>query len=418
MSESTEITTAARRLRRTIRGDLRRLDERIVVGASTAADVRSAVLVARQHDLPITVEATGHGTHLSLDRGIVVDTAALAPVLVDPDRRIARVGPGARWGAVIDAAAPFGLAPLAGSSRTVGVTGYTLGGGVGWLARKHGFAADSLVRAEVVTAEGAIVTASAHEHADLFWALRGGGGNFGIATALEVRLHPVARVYAGTAFFAIDRAAETLAHYRDWIARAPDELSTAILLTQLPDGRRALAIRAMYLGHAAQAERLLAPLREVAGPALVDQLRPTTFAAAAMGGTAPVHLDLFRDLPDAVIETLVGVEDATVEVRHWGGAMARPAAGAGPVGHRDVPLSVIVDEELPDVAAALAPHATGGSFLNFLRDTSQTRRAYTAADYAALRAVKAGYDPDNVFGLNHNIAPAVAMAEQRVTRAG
>jgi FAD/FMN-containing dehydrogenase len=417
MSESTEITTATRRLQRTTRGDVHRLDERIVVGASTAADVRSAVLVAREHDLPITVEATGHGTHLSLDRGIVVDTGAMAPVLVDPDRRIARVGPGTCWGAVTDAAAPFGLAPLAGSSRTVGVAGYTLGGGVGWLARKHGFAADSLVRAEVVTAEGAIVTASAHEHADLFWALRGGGGNFGIATALEVRLHPVARVYAGTAFFAIDRAAATLARYRQWIAGAPDELSTAVLLTRLPDGSRALAIRAMYLGDAAQAQRLLAPLLAVAGPPVLDQMRPTTFAACDIGGTAPHHLDLLDDLPDAVIDLLVAVEDATVEVRHWGGAMARPAADAGPVGHRDVPLSVIVDDEVPGVAAALAPHATGGSFLNFLRDTSQTERAYTAADYAGLREVKASYDPDNVFGLNHNISPALPRAAASSARA-
>jgi FAD/FMN-containing dehydrogenase len=410
MNESTEITTAARRLRGAIRGELHRDGDRIVVGASTAADIRSAVLIAREHDLPLAVWATGHGTLVELDRGVVVNTAAMAPVLVDPDRRVARVGPGAQWGAVIAAAAPCGLAPLAGSSPSVGVAGYTLGGGVGWLARKHGFAADSLVRAELVTADGAIVTASADEHVDLFWALRGGGGNFGVATSLEVRLYPVTRVYAGTAFFAVERAAETLARYRDWTAGAPDELSTALLLTRLPDGTRVLAIRAMYLGHAAQAERLLAPLREVAGPALVDGLRPTSFAAAEMGGTAPRHLDLLHDLPDAVIDALVGVEDATVEVRHWGGAMARPAAGAGPVGHRDVPLSVIVDDEVPEVAAALAPHATGGSFLNFLRDPSQTERAYTAADYAALRAVKASYDPDNVFGLNHNIAPALPRA--------
>jgi FAD/FMN-containing dehydrogenase len=410
MNESTEITTAARRLEREVRGELDRDGDRIVVAAATAADVRSAVLVAREHDLPLAVEATGHGTLVTLDHGIVVNTAAMAPVLVDPDRRVARVGPGAQWGAVIAAAAPFGLAPLAGSSPSVGVAGYTLGGGVGWLARKHGFAADSLVRAEVVTADGAIVTASADEHADLFWALRGGGGNFGVATSLEVRLYPVTRVYAGTAFFAIERAAETLARYRDWIARAPDDLSTAILLTRRPDGSRALALRAMYLGHAAQAERLLAPLRAAAGPALVDQMRPTTFAAAEMGGTAPRHLDLLHELPDVVIDALVAVEDATVEVRHWGGAMARPAADAGPVGHRDVPLSVIVDADVPEVAAALAPHATGGSFLNFLRDPSQTERAYTAANYAALREVKASYDPDNVFGLNHNIAPALPRA--------
>ena len=145
----------------------------------------------------------------------------MATVLVDPDRAVAHVGPGAVWGDVVAAAAPFGLAPLSGSSPDVGVAGYTLGGGLGWLARRHGFAADSLLRAEVVTADGAIVTASPDEHPDLFWALRGGGGGFGVATALEVRLHPVARVYAGTALFTADRAAETLARYREWIAGAP-----------------------------------------------------------------------------------------------------------------------------------------------------------------------------------------------------
>ena len=428
MHEHTEITTAARRLERALHGKLhlpgdraydelrRPLDPAIdprpamVVEASRAADVRAALEIARDHDLPFAVQATGHGTRVPSDGGILVKTAAMATVLVDPDRRIARVGAGAVWGDVVAAAAPFGLAPLAGSSPSVGVAGYTLGGGVGWLARKHGFAADSLIRAEVVTADGAIVTASADDHADLFWALRGGGGNFGVATALELRLHPVARVYAGTAYFAIDRAADTLARYRHWIAGAPDELSTAVLLTRLPDGRRVLALRAMFAGDAADAERHLAPLRAVAGPALIDGLRPTTFAAAEMGGTAPRLLELVDELPDAVVDALVAADEATVEVRHWGGAMARPAADAGPVGHRDVPLSVIVDAELPAVAAALAPHATGGSFLNFLRDPARTATAFTPANYRDLREVKATYDPDNVFRVNHNIPPALPNA--------
>jgi FAD/FMN-containing dehydrogenase len=428
MHEHTEITTAARRLERALYGalhlpgdraydELRRpldpaIDPRpaMVVEASRPADVRAALTIARDHDLPFAVQATGHGTRVPADGGILVKTAAMATVLVDPDRRTARVGVGAVWGDVIAAAAPFGLAPLAGSSPSVGVAGYTLGGGVGWLARKHGFAADSLIRAEVVTADGAIVTASADEHADLFWALRGGGGNLGVATALELRLHPVARVYAGTAYFAIDRAADTLARYRHWIAGAPDELSTAVLLTRLPDGRRVLALRAMFAGDAVDAERHLAPLRAAAGPALVDGLRPTTFAAAEMGGTAPRRFELLHELPDAVIDALVAADGATVELRHWGGAMARAAADAGPVGHRDVPLSVIVDVELPEVAAALAPHATGGSFLNFLRDPARTATAFTPANYRDLREVKATYDPDNVFRVNHNIPPALPNA--------
>jgi FAD/FMN-containing dehydrogenase len=427
---------AARRLRRTCAGavhlpgergyDVQRrplhatIDPRpaMVVEAAGAADVRAAVVAAREHDLALAVQATGHGTHVAADGAVLLRTSAMATVLVDPDRRVARVGPGAVWGDVAAAAAPFGLAPLSGSSPDVGVAGYTLGGGVGWLARKHGFAADSLLRAEVVTADGSIVTAGPDEHTDLFWALRGGGGSFGVVTALELRLHPVARVYAGTAYFAVERAAETLARYREWIADAPDELSTAVLVTRLPAGERVLAIRAMHAGEPDEARRLLAPLFAAAGPPLADGMRPVRFADAAMGGTAPRHVELLEALPDAVIETVVTADApvSTVEVRHWGGAMARPAADAGPVGHRDVPLSVILDAHVPELAAALAPHATGGSFLNFLADPARTETAFTAANHARLREVKAAYDPDNLLRIGHAIAPAEATISCRFAR--
>src|SRR4051794_35205229 len=284
------IEAAARMLRRALRGgrprpgdgqyDARRravspaLDSRpaMVVEAFGAADVRAAVVAAREYALPFAVQSTGHGTHVACDGGVLVRTGAMATVLVDPDRRTAHVGAGARWADVLAAAAPFGLAPLSGSDPSVGVAGYTLGGGLGWLARRRGLAADSLRRAQVVTADGGLVTASASEHPDLFWALRGGGGGFGVVTALEIDLHPVRRVYAGTAWFGIERAGETLARYRDWIASAPDALSTAVLLTRL-DGERALALRVMHSGDAVDAERLLAPLRAAAGPALRDDLR-------------------------------------------------------------------------------------------------------------------------------------------------
>jgi FAD/FMN-containing dehydrogenase len=429
------VTPVARRLRRALAGELhvpgdpgydvaRRplhdtIDPRpaMVVEARGAADVRAAVVAAREHDLALAVQATGHGTHVPADDAILVRTSDMAAVLVDPARRVARVGAGALWGDVLAAAAPFGLAPLSGSSPSVGVTGYTLGGGLGWLARRHGFAADSLLRAEVVTADGSIVTASADDHADLFWALRGGGGSFGVVTAMELRLHPVAEVYAGTACFAVDRAPDTLMRYREWIADAPDALSTAVLLMHLPDGQRVLAIRAMHAGAGEEARRLLAPLFAAAGPPLVDGMRPMRFADASMGGTAPRHLELVRDLPDAVIEAIVAAQAApTVEVRHWGGAMARPVPGAGPVGPRDVPLSVIADADVPGLAAALAPHATGGSFLNFLADPARTATAFVPADYEALREVKAAYDPDDVFRVGHAIAPADATLSRRYAR--
>lgn len=326
----------------------------------------------------------------------------MTSVLVDPQRKVAKVGPGTRWGAVIDAAGQFGLAPLAGSSRDVGVTGYTLGGGVGWLARKYGFAADSVIRAEVVTADGRVVTTSADEHPDLFWAIRGGSGNFGIVTSLEFRLYSVPQIHSGIVYFGIDNAAETLKFYRDWSATIPNELSTAILLTQHAD-TRALAIKVTYSGEAELAEHLLKPLFEVAGPVLAGELKTTPFGESAMGGTPARYLDLVDTLPDDLLDELAKLPSATVEIRHWGGAMAHPGPGAGPVGHREATYSLIINQEVPELSAVL--RNTGRTFLNFLADPSNAKSAYSEPDLARLRSVKRAYDPDNFFHLNHNIKP-------------
>ncbi|MFI0350881.1 FAD-binding oxidoreductase [Actinomadura sp. 9N407] len=397
----------------------------LIAEATGAADVRAAISAAREYGLPAAVQATGHGTRVPCDGGLLLKTSRMAAVLVDPDRRIARVGPGARWRAVLDAAAPFGLAPLSGSHAGVGVTGYTLGGGWGWLGRRYGLAADSVLRAQVVTADGRLITASPDSHPDLLWALRGGGGNFGVVTSLEFRLHPVESVLAGTAYFPIEGAADTLARYRDWTADAPGELSTAVLLTRAPDdpdvpghvrGRRVLAIKAMYAGEAGQGARLLDPLWRAAGPMLHNGMRPMRYAEAEMGGTQPRRLELFERLPDPVIETLVTVSArANVEIRHWGGTIADPGPGAGGAGHRDAHLSVIVDDDPPGLAAALRPHATGGSLLNFLHDPEATETAYTRENHRRLREIKGRYDPDNAFRLGHTIPPAnrAAVPEPR-----
>jgi len=371
----------------------------LVVRAASHADVRRAILHARALGLPLAVRATGHGTHVPLDGTVLVDTSPMATVLVDADRRVARVGAGAVWGDVAAAAAPFGLAPLSGSHPDVGVTGYTLGGGLSWLSRRYGLAADSLVRAHLVTAAGSRLVATEEENADLFWALRGGGGGFGVVTSLEFRLHPVGRVYAGTSYFGIERAAATFGRYREWIAGAPDALSTAILLTTRDDGRRVLAIRAMYDGDATAAERLLRPLFEAAGPPLEEGMRSVPYAEAAMGGTPPRHVELFDDLPDPAIEAIRAADAPTVEIRHWGGAIGAPAPGTGPIGARATRLSVIADAHVP----GLATQATGGSFLNFLADTSRTASAFTAADLRRLRAVKRAYDPANLLRAGHTV---------------
>lgn len=398
----------------------------VVVEAASPGDVRAALLVAREHGMPFAVQSTGHGTLVPADGGVLVKTTPMASVRVDPERRTARAQAGAIWSDVIAAAAPYGLAPVSGTPA-IGITGYTLGGGTGWLSRLHGYAADNLLSADVVTAEGQCLTVSAEAHPDLFWALRGGGGNFAVVTALEFRLHPVGEVHAGMALFPIERAADTLARYREWALSEPDELNTSVIVMRGPGSGWTLAVRAFRAGGDG---RTLESLLEVAGPALGGGFAAMSFAeaATAFGGPPPPpmavlqHLDLLEEVSDEAIETIVKSADeplTAIEVRHWGGAMARPAPDAGPVGHRQAPFSVIatsvldgsrereeVAERQRAVARALRPHATGGSFLNFLTDPGLTATAYSAADFARLGQVKRAWDPDNVLGHTHNIAPA------------
>jgi len=415
----------------------RRYDPRpaLVVEATSPQDVRAALLFAREHELSFSVQATGHGVVAPVDGGVLVKTDRMANVEVDAGRRTARTGGGATWADVIAAAAPHGLAPLSGTSPAVSVAGYTLGGGAGWLSRAYGYAADSLLSAELVTADGELITAGADEHPDLFWAIRGGGGNFGVITALEFRLRPVGTVYAGMAMFDAERAADTFGVYREWALDQPDESNTAVVVAQMPPmpempepvrGRRVLVLRAFHLGSAGEAERLLAPLRDAGGPPLLDGMRETTYAdAAVMLPTPPpvvaeTYFGLLNEVSDEAIAAAVEADGVSgAELRHWGGAMARPEPGAGPIGHRDVPFSLVAMAQSPAredaarvkaavdaVAARLEPYTTGGSFLNFLGDADRTEAAYTPADYRRLRQVKATYDPRNVFSANHNIPPA------------
>ncbi|MBL7260004.1 FAD-binding oxidoreductase [Paractinoplanes lichenicola] len=367
-----------------------------VVRAERPEDVRAAVLTARREGLPLAVQATGHGTHWAHDGALLLHTGAMTSVLIDPGRRVARVAPGARWRDVLAAAAPFGLAPLSGSSPDVGVTGYTLGGGLGWLARAHGLAADSVLGARIVTADGELRTAGP----DLLWALRGGGGSFGVVTSLEFRLHPVADVFAGAVTFTRDRAAETLACYREWIGRIPDTLSTAVVLTK----DNTMTIKALYAGDAITGARLLEPLWRTAGPALTDTMTTQPYARAAMGGTFARTFDQFPGLGDDLIAALVSEPGCTVEIRHWGGRIARDSGAAA---HRDAPLSIILDRvPTPATRAALARTGRGTSLLNFLSDPTRTATAFTADNWTRLREIKAVYDPDNFFHAGLNIPPA------------
>ncbi|WP_166346403.1 FAD-binding oxidoreductase [Phytoactinopolyspora limicola] len=410
----------------------------IIAVATNERDVQAAVRAAATHGMPLTVQATGHGTYPGDDNGILLKTSRLDSVMVDPASRTARVGPGTRWSAVVDAAAPYGLAPLSGTS-SIGATGYLLGGGAGYLSRTFGLAADSLVRADVVTSSGQRLTVSGDEHPDLFWALRGGGGNFAVATSIEFVLFPVEKVYAGISFHDASRTQDVLRRYRDWVTTAiPDEVNTAVILATMPEaaqvpepirGRAVLGIRAVCATTAANAEQHLAPLLDAAGPALAGGFAEQTYAAASAqlsGHPQPPtavaqRFELLHTLPDDVIEPLAAAAAGpiVVEVRHWGGAIARPGPNAGAAGHRDVPLSVLAAamagtrDELAHATPALdrlieqvRPWATGGSFLNFLADTGRTAAAYTPDNYRRLAEVKRVWDPNNLFRGGHNILPA------------
>src|SRR3954447_10192806 len=373
------------------------LQRALTVQATTAADVRGAVLTARARGFRVAVRATGHGTlaEPSPDT-LLIDTSGMRSVLVDPGLRTARVGPGATWGDVIEAAAPFGLAPVSGTSPTVGVTGFTFGGGHGFLSRMHGLAADNLIRADVVTADGETLTAREDRRSGLFWGLRGAGGNFGVATSLEFRLHAQPEIFGGAASFDRELAPHVLARLREYAM--PEALNVSVVVT-----RDAVALRGVYAGGADDAWRALAPLF-LAEP-FEDTFRAMPYGeTSTIGGTAPRRFELLRDVPvDAILRTAETAD--AVEVKRWGGAIAR---GSTPAGHRHVLFSVTVDG---DDIGPLAPHVTGGSFLNFLKDTSRTRDAYTAADLARLLELKRAYDPDNLFGVGHSIAPAPAVMD-------
>jgi FAD/FMN-containing dehydrogenase len=269
-----------------------------------------------------------------------------------------------------------------------------MGGGHGQLSRAYGLGADNVLRVDLVTADGELITATPDRHAELFWAVRGGGGNFGVVTSLEIRLHPVEEVYAGQALFPIERAADLLARYRDYAPAMPRELTCSVAMV----GEH-VAIRATYAGDASSGQRALRPLWSVAGAPVENTFAGVAVAQAGVPTTAPRTFELFTEVSDSVIENALAVEAGSIEFRYWGGAIAD---GTSPAGHRDVPFNIIVDGP----AEQLWPYATGGSFLNALHDPDAVETAYTAADYQRLREVKAVWDPANVFHRNMNIKPA------------
>ena len=411
-----------------------------VVLAESVRDVQATVLAAGELGLRVAPQSTGHNAAPlgDLSDTILLKTTALRGVHVDPEARIARAEAGAMWLDVTPVAAEHGLAALAGSAPDVGVAGYTLGGGLSWLGRAHGLAANSVVALEVVTADGRLRRIDADHDADLFWALRGGGGSFAVVTALEFRLYPVSQVYAGVLFFPITRAEEVLHAWREWVSSVPETVTSVGRLLKFPplpelpphlSGQAYVVVEATCIMGEAQAQALLAPLRAL-GPA-IDTFRPTPveeLSALHMDpdGPVPGHGDglLLGELPAAAITAFArfaapAVPLLSLELRHLGGALSPGRVTAGAVDGIDGAFALFAVGIAPDAAAmravrasvvavqhAMAPWATGRAYLNFSEARKTGAALFGEETHRRLRAVKSAYDPADVIRANHPVAPA------------
>jgi len=328
----------------------------VIVRATGTGDVQAAVRYAAARELPVAVQSSGHGLAVATEGGVLVDTGGMAGVRVDPGARTARVTAGTRWGDVVQAAARHGLAPLSGSSPDVGAVGYTLGGGLGVLSREYGYAADHVRAVELVTADGSVREVTAGADPELFWAVRGAGANFGVATGMEIGLVPVRRLYGGGLYFDTALVPEVLAAYREWTATVPEALTTSVGLIPYPDlpmvpeplrGRYLAHVRIAYTGSVAEGERLVEPLRAV-GPRVLDTLGELPYSESASiyrdptqphgyYGTNAMLAELAEPVARTVLD-LVGPDSpvpCVVQLNHLGGALSRPPSVPNAVAHRE-----------------------------------------------------------------------------------
>src|SRR4051794_25227654 len=414
----------------------------LIARCRDAEDVRAALALARERELAIAVRGGGHGVAgLAInDGGLVIDLSPMTAIAVDPDNRTARARAGVLWGDLDAATQAYGLATVGGIVTHTGIAGLTLGGGIGWLMRRYGATVDNLLAAEVVTPDGSIVVADD----ELLWGLRGGGGNFGVVTAFEYRLHHVGpTVLAGPLYYALEDGPDVLRTYRDLIADAPDELTTILNLRPAPPlpilppemhGRPVVAIVACWAGRAEDGERALEPLRRAHAP-LLDLIAPRPYVElqSLFNPAVPHGWHYYwkswetPPLTDAAIDTLVDQAARITSPRSYiivfqlGGAMARvgpheTAFGQRSEGH-DVNINAAWLSGDPDADrhrqwardayAALAPHGIGRAYVNFLGDEGEdrVRAAYGDEKYARLQALKRAYDPENLLRGNQNVVP-------------
>jgi FAD/FMN-containing dehydrogenase len=412
-----------------------------VVFAESAADVARTVKFAAAQGMRIAPQGTGHGSPSlePLEDAILLKTARMRRVEIDPATRTARAEAGAQWQDVTVPAGEHGLAALAGTSPDVGVTGYTLGGGLGWLARRYGLAANSVTAAEIVTPDGHLVRADAGHEPDLFWAVRGGGGSVGVVTALEMTLYPVRQLYAGALFFPIQRSAQVLHAWQAWTGTIPDEVTSLGRILRLPSlpevppplrGRAFALVEAAYLGDADTGAALTQPLRQL-GPEL------DTFATIPAAALAQLHMDpaqpvpfqgdgaLLADAPAAAIDALAALTGpdadtslASIEIRHLGGALARSARAAGAQPQIDAKYVMFTGGFTPTPEAgetvraqaqavkdALAAWHAPYDYYNFAETPADADAVLAPASYRRLQKIKATYDPGQAIISAHPVWP-------------
>jgi FAD/FMN-containing dehydrogenase len=417
----------------------------VIARATSESDVVTALRFAQQAGLTVAVRGGGHSVagYSAIDGGLLLDLRPMQGIQVDPERRRVLVQPGVTWGELDRATQEHGLATTGGRMTTTGVSGFTLGSGSGWLERLHGLACDNLLSARVVTADGRVLRASATEHADLFWGLRGGGGNFGVVTEFELRLHPVGPVvYGGVMIHPRDRAPEVCRALRDLMRDAPRELAAGVILMHAPpapfvpselQGRPAVAVMAAYFGSVDEGAQVLAPLRalggapvDIIGPLSYVQLQALTDPGNPPGRRNYWHSDLLDDLPDDAIDALVACAAtatstaSVVILSPLGGAVADVPEEATPIGGRSARwyyhcYAIWTDEDdhrhvewARATGRVMRPWTRAGMALNFYTDVddARIRSAFGAEKYRRLVALKDEYDPGNHFRLNQNISPS------------
>ena len=411
----------------------------LIACCAGVADVIHSVIFARNNDLLVSVRGGGHNVsgNAICEGGLMIDLSPMKSVRVDPQHRTARAEPGVTWGEFDHETQAFGLATTGGVISTTGISGLTLGGGIGWLMDSYGLACDNLLSVDVVTADGRLLTASASENQDLFWGVRGGGGNFGIATSFEFQLHPVGQLLGGMVIHPLGQAVEAIRFYDEYTRTSPDELGSMAAFVTSPEGERVLAIIVCHNGAIEEGERVLKPLRAFGTP-LADVIGPMPYVQvqSLLDEGFPPGLqnywksNFLKDLDDKAIEIIVDhvskapSPNSAVGIEQLGGAVSRVGMDDTAFNHRDARYNLLIVGMWPDPAAkdenmkwvrdlwdAMEPYSSGGVYVNYLgqeadEGAERVKAAYGPEKYERLVALKNKYDPTNLFRLNQNIKPS------------